>query len=87
LRTLFAPWHRYRISYGRGFDLKVWAEAFFSNLIFRVLGAIVRIAVISFGVLFEVFIFLIGLAIFLGWLILPFVLLFGFLFAIKLLFY
>lgn len=87
LKTFFSPWHRYYVSYGRGFDFKVWAEAIFSNLIFRVLGAIVRVVVIVLGLLFEIFVFLAGLIIFLGWLVLPFALFFGFVFALKLLVY
>ena len=85
LKTLFSPWHRYYVSYGRGFDLKVWAEAAFSNFIFRTLGAIVRIFVIIMGIIFETLVFIFGLIIFFGWLALPFVLLFVFLFALKLL--
>lgn len=83
LRTLFSPWHRYYVSYGRGFDIKVWLEAFSSNLIFRTLGAVVRIIIIILGILFEIFVFIIGLIIFLGWLILPFALLFALILSIK----
>lgn len=83
LRTLFLPWHRYYISYGRGFDIKVWLEAFSSNLIFRSLGAIARIIIIAFGIIFETFIFITGLIIFLGWLVLPFLLLVALALAFK----
>lgn len=86
LKTFFAPFHRYYLSYGRGFDFKVWAEAAFSNLIFRTLGAIIRLVIISFGILFEIFVLIFGFIVFFGWLILPFALLFGLAFAFKFLF-
>lgn len=83
LKTLFAPFHLYFVSYGRGFDLKVWLEAFFSNLIFRTIGAMVRIVVILLGILFEIFVFIAGAVIFLSWLVLPLALFFLLIFALK----
>ena len=83
LKTFFSPWHRYQWSYPRGFDLGKYAEAFFSNMISRVLGAIVRIFFILLGLVFEFLIFLIGAIIFLGWFLLPFLLIAGFLLGIK----
>lgn len=85
VRTLFTPWHRYYVSYGRGFDIKIWLEAVSSNLIFRILGAIIRLLIIALGIIFEAAVLLIGLLIFTGWLVLPFALFFLFIFAFKLL--
>ncbi|MCD6528581.1 hypothetical protein J7K44_03025 [bacterium] len=76
LKTLFAPWRRYKWHPGRGFDIKRWLEARISNLISRTLGAIMRIALILTGLLVEVLIILIGLAIIIGWFILPLFLIF-----------
>ncbi len=72
LKTLFFPWRRYQWTVsGRGFDIGKYLEAFFSNLISRILGAIVRSIFIIIGLLTEFFIFLAGMILFLGWLILP----------------
>jgi len=84
LKTFFSPWRRYSWSYGRGFDLGRFFEVFFSNLISRILGALMRVFLIIFGVIAEVFIFIIGIIIFLGWIILPFLLIGGFILGIKL---
>jgi len=85
-KTLFSPWRKYSWSYGRGFDIKRYIEVFFSNLISRILGAIVRIFLIIFGILFEVFILFAGLVVFLGWLILPLLLILGFYYGFSILF-
>ncbi len=86
LKTLFSPWRRYSWSYGRGFDIKRYLEVFFSNLISRILGAIVRVFLIISGILFEVFILSAGLIIFLAWLALPFLLISGFYYGFSILF-
>lgn len=86
LKTLFSPWRRYSWSYGKGFDVKRYTEVFFSNLISRLLGAILRIFLIILGILFEVFIFLAGLIVLLVWLVLPLLLILGFYYGGKILF-
>jgi len=72
LKTLFSHWRRYVESYGRGFDPKRYFWAFSSNMISRVLGAIIRIITILIGLVFELFIFLAGVLILLLWILLPF---------------
>lgn len=86
LRTYFAYWRDYHWSYGRGFDFAVWAEAFFSNMISRVLGAIVRTFLIILGIFFEIITFIIGLIVFVSWLLLPFFLAAVFLYGVYNLF-
>ena len=86
LKTLFAPWRKYKTSYGRGFNLAKYLEAFVSNLIFRSLGAIIRFVLIIIGLLFEVGILVLGFIIFILWIFSPFLLIGGFLYGIKLLF-
>jgi hypothetical protein len=86
LKTLFSPWRRYSWSYGRGFDIKIYLEVFLSNLISRILGAVLRIFLIILGILFEIFIFFSGLIVFLGWLILPLLLIAGFFYGFSILF-
>ena len=77
IKTFFSPWHRYKWSYGKGFDIGKYFEAFVSNLISRILGAILRFFLIIIGLLFETFIIFAGFFVFLGWLILPIILFFG----------
>lgn len=70
------------MSYGKGFDIGRYFSAFFSNLIFRILGALIRSVLIIVGLIVEAFIFVVGLVLFLGWLILPALLIAGFIFGI-----
>jgi hypothetical protein len=85
IKTFFSHWRRYKWSYGKGFDIGRYLEAFFSNLISRTLGAIMRSILIFIGLLAEVFIFFAGAIVFISLLILPFLLLAGFVFGIKVL--
>jgi len=83
IKTLFSPWRRYRMSYGKGFDIGRYFAAIFSNLIFRLLGAIMRIILIIIGLLVEIFIIFAGVILFFGWLILPALLIAGLIFGFK----
>jgi hypothetical protein len=83
LKTFFAPWRRYRMSYGKGFNLNRYLEAFFSNLIFRTLGAVMRSFLIVIGLMVEILIIFAGIVVFFGWLILPALLIAGLIFGIK----
>lgn len=83
LKSLFAPWHQYAWVYPRGFDIAKYLETVLSNLIFRILGMIMRIILISFGLLVEVFIFLIGAIVLLTWLLLPLLLVMALFFGLK----
>src|SRR4030042_5932211 len=66
-KTLFSPWRRYQWSYGRGFELGRYLQVCFSNLMSRLLGAIIRFLLIIIGILVEIFIILVGAAIFIFW--------------------
>jgi len=85
LKTFFSPWRRYKVSYGKGFDIGRYFEALFSNLIFRTLGAILRSFLIFIGLLVEFFIIFTGAILFFGWLILPVLLIAGLIFGFKIL--
>jgi len=85
-KTLFFPWRRYQWSYGRGFDIGRFFQVLFSNLTSRVIGATIRFFLILIGVAAEIFIVLAGIIVFLGWLLLPVLLLAGLWFGFKLLF-
>jgi len=82
-KTFFSYWRRYKWSYGRGFDLRRYLEAFTFNLISRILGAIVRSILIFIGINIEIFIVISGLLVFLGWIVLPVLLIAGLIFGIK----
>ena len=86
LKTFFSPWRRYKVSYGKGFDLGRYSEALFSNLIFRTLGTILRSFLIIIGLLAEIFIIFAGMIIFFSWLVLPALLILGLIFGFKVLF-
>jgi len=86
LRTFFSPWRRYKWSYGKGFDARRYIEVFFSNLISRILGAIVRSFLVIAGLAAEIFIVFSGLIVFFGWLLLPLLLIWGFIFGLKVIF-
>lgn len=86
LKTLFSHWRRYYWQRKRGFDIGDYFSVLFSNLISRFLGAIVRSLLILIGLIFEIFIFFVGLFIFIGWFLLPVLLISGILIGFLLLF-
>lgn len=85
LKTLFSSWRRYRVPYGKGFDIGRYFEAAFSNLLFRILGAAMRGFLIIIGLLVEIFIIFAGAILFFGWLVLPAILIAGLIFGFKVL--
>jgi len=85
-KTLFSPWRKYIWAYPRGFYPGKYLEIFISNLISKIIGFILRIFLIIFGILSEIFIIFAGIVIFLGWLILPALLIVGLVFGIKIIF-
>ncbi|MEA3452806.1 MAG: hypothetical protein U9Q96_00520 [Patescibacteria group bacterium] len=86
LKTLFAPWHGMLWSYGRGFSFTRYAETIISNGFSRIIGAIIRVFLIVFGLVVETFVFFLGAIIFFAWLLLPLILVINFAIGIKLLF-
>ena len=86
LKTLFYPWRKYQWFYGRGFEVGKYLQVFISNLISRILGAMIRSLLILIGLLAEVFIALAGATVLVFWLALPILLLFGLWFGFKALF-
>ena len=86
LRTYFSHWHRYSYSYEKVFEFWKNIEVFVFNMMSRIIGAILRTFFIIIGATVEAAIIIIGLIILLIWLVLPFILISGLLFGIKLLF-
>lgn len=75
LKTFFSHWRGIVEHYGRSFDPKRYLDVFFGNFISRFLGALVRAGVILITLVFELFIFILGILILLIWLFLPFLIL------------
>ncbi len=86
LRTFVSPWRRYSYNYGKLFEIKRNFEAFISNAMSRIIGAVLRSFFIALGFFVEVLIIVAGAIIFIGWLLLPVLLLVGFLFGLTLIF-
>jgi len=86
LKTYFSHWRKYRYSYGRIFEAWENIGTFIFNMMSRIIGAILRTVFIILGLFIEVLIILGGTVIFLGWLVLPFLLILGLIFGINLLF-
>lgn len=83
LKTFFSHWRRYSFAYPRGFDIRAYTGVFFSNLISRILGAVVRTFLIVLGILVEILILLLGGIVFLGWFFFPFILVLLLYFGLK----
>ena len=77
LKTLFSPWRKYKVSYGKGFDIGKILEAFGFNIFSRFLGAIIRIVVIFVGFLAETLIIFFGTFIIFSWIVLPLITILG----------
>jgi hypothetical protein len=72
LRSLFSPWRRYLWDYGRGFDIARYFEVFLSNVITRAIGFIMRLFLISFFLIYELVILILGIILFFASIIYPF---------------
>jgi hypothetical protein len=72
LATLLSPWRRYRWNYPRGFNIGEYAGIFISNVFSRIIGAVCRLALVAAGMVFQLIIFFIGLAVLLLWVGMPF---------------
>jgi hypothetical protein len=86
LKTLFSHWHRYYWSYPKGFDLPLYLEAAFSNLISRIIGFFLRSILIFAGIFFEIFVLVSGIIILIIWYLLPVIVVFLFFYGVGSLF-
>ena len=85
IKTLFYPWHRYRMSYRGRFEPGRYFETFVFNTMSRWIGAFLRIFFIFSGILAEVLILFAGAVVFVGWFALPALLILAALFGFWLL--
>jgi len=81
LKSLFAPWRKYKWNYPKGFAVGEFFSTLISNAISRILGALVRIVLIVIGILFQIFVIFAGLMIVFLWIAIPFIIIAGFLFV------
>ena len=86
LRTLFAPWHRDKTGYGRGFDFKKYLEIWSLNMVARGVGFIIRSVTILIALVVEAFIMVVGLIFLSFWLLAPISLTAAFFWGLILLF-
>lgn len=77
LKTFFSPWRKYKWGYSKNFSVNGYLETAFSNFVSRFLGAFMRFFLILLGIFAEAVVFLTGAAVFITWLILPFLIFFG----------
>ena len=81
LKSLFAPWHKYRWNYPKGLQVGEFFSTLISNSFSRLIGAIIRIILIAVGILFQIFVVFAGLIFFLFWMFLPIIIIAGFIFV------
>ncbi len=87
VRTFFSPWHRYWYGHPKTFDPAQLFSALFGNLMSRGIGVILRTFFIALGLIFEIFIGIIGFIFLATWILLPFVSFYFFYLGMKLFFY
>ncbi|OGZ69438.1 MAG: hypothetical protein A3F47_01755 [Candidatus Staskawiczbacteria bacterium RIFCSPHIGHO2_12_FULL_38_11] len=73
ISTFFSPWRRYKWSYPRGFDISGYYQVFISNFFSRIVGAMLRLVLIIFGVVSQVLVVIAGIIVILIWVLMPFV--------------
>jgi len=81
LKSLFAPWRKYRWNYPQGFNIAEFFNTLISNSFSRLLGALMRIVLIVIGILFQIFVIFAGLILFLLWLLIPLIVISGLIFV------
>ncbi len=81
LKSLFAPWRKYIWNYPKGFDPKEFFSTLASNIISRLLGFFVRSILVILGIIAQICVIFIGAAVFLFWVLLPLIIILGFIFV------
>ncbi len=82
LKSLFAPWRKYRWNYPKMLDVGEFFSTLVSNAFSRIIGAVMRIVLIIAGILFQIFVIFAGLIIFLLWMLIPFIIIAGLIFVL-----
>lgn len=83
IQTFFSHWHKYSLKYGKTISPSWYFEVFVFNMMSRIIGMMLRIFLIMFGIISELFVFFFGIAFLAFWLLLPLVLFFSFLYGLR----
>lgn len=86
LKTLFSPWRRYAWQKPKGFNISLAFQTASFNFISRIIGALIRIFVIIIGILFIVLTIVAGLSLLFLWIISPFLIIKGIIYAFSIIF-
>jgi hypothetical protein len=86
LKTYIAPWRRIAWNYEKGFHPNQFLMTLSSNLVSRLLGALVRTCVIATGAFVQLVLFIVAVCTCIGWILLPLLALIAFIYGITLLF-
>lgn len=86
LKTYFSHWHKYYSPYKKAFEIWANIEILVFNMMSRVIGAFLRTFLIIMGIFLEVLILSAGVAVLVGWFLLPLFLILGILFGFNLVF-
>ncbi len=84
LKTFFKPFRRLGENYNKGLDLQAMAESFIINTLMRFVGMLLRLTLITIGILCMLFTVLFGIFFLTAWILSPVLVLFLILFGIKL---
>ncbi len=87
IKTFFSYWRKYRWSYGRGFSVTRYLEAFFSNIASRLIGSMIRFFLIVVALILEIIIFFSGIVVLILWVLLPIISSIGLIAGIGLIYY
>lgn len=72
LKSLFLPWKKIEsVPQRTGFDISIWANNLFFDIVARVIGFIMRIFLLGFFVICETVTLIIGVVLLAVWLFLP----------------
>jgi len=83
ISTFFSHWHKYSLKYGKTISPSWYFEVFVFNMMSRIIGMMLRVFLIMFGIIFELFVFFFGIAFLSFWLLLPLIVFFSFLYGLR----
>lgn len=86
IRTLFSPWKRLGESYPERFNLGATLATFFINSLMRLIGGVIRLALLIFGFAVYLLVILLGVITFVLWLVLPLIIILALILGLALLF-
>lgn len=73
LRSLFTPWRRIVAERTKRWDLEDYASAVLANFMSRIIGAVMRVALVLMGRFLQLILLLGGAALYVSWFVLPFI--------------